>query len=691
MKRLLGWALVLGLSLASCHAATSSGAPTTAFLDVNVVPMDQERVLRQQTVLVRDDTIVAIGPADEVAVPPDATRIDGDGAYLMPGLADMHVHIWNQDDFLLYLANGVTTIRNMFGSPLHLAWRSRIASGELLGPTLVTAGPIVDGNPPIWPGSTVVETAQEGRETVAAHVEQGYDFVKVYSRLGSDAYDGIVEAAREAGMPFCGHVPTDVGIERVIAAGQRSIEHLDGFAQALEVADAPPVDLRGQLARLWSLEAIDAGGAGPIADALADGDVWSCPTLVVMRKFVSAADADELHRDPVMRFVPPTTRAMWDPTTDFRMRDMDGDDFAAIRRGDAIRRSLVATLRERGARLLLGTDALNPFVVPGFSIHEELALLVDAGLSPFEALAAGTRDAARYLGREDVVGTIAPGRRADLVLVRGNPLEDVGHLRDRVGVMVRGRWLTEAELLDRLEAQADRYAGTRERLSPASAPAEGDDVVYRARFELTYNDSVFAAERTTWKDLADGRRALSVQIAYDPPIEFAADMEMEFGPAPGDERIQAKVTSQLGEGSARIERRGAELTITGDGLFAGEPRTLDVAPDAILSLPAMASERQVFAAIGDLEPGERVALALLSVDFEEEVTVDPTHWVIVRKPDETIDTHVGTRVARVYRMSSRGMDSVAPVTSTLYLDSEGRPWGLDQDDPLGVIQSRRIE
>src|SRR5262249_21711869 len=205
----------------------------TAFTGVHVVPMDTERVLDDQNVLVRGDRIVAVGPAASTPIPPGATRIDAHGRWLMPGLVDMHVHFNDPGDASLFVANGVTTVRNMWGFPATLELRRECASGTRLGPTIYTAGPILDGRPPIWPGSTVIETADEAEKEIAAEKAAGCDFVKVYNRLSREAYAGILAAARKHGMRVVGHVPDAVGLDGVLAArGQESIEHLTGYLGA---------------------------------------------------------------------------------------------------------------------------------------------------------------------------------------------------------------------------------------------------------------------------------------------------------------------------------------------------------------------------------------------------------------------------------------------------------------------------
>ncbi|MEX1253613.1 MAG: amidohydrolase family protein [Dehalococcoidia bacterium] len=433
-----------------------------AFVDVTVVPMDRERLLAHQTVLIQDGRISAMGAAAEVSVADEAERIDGRGRYLMPGLVDMHVHYNEPSYAALFVANGVTTVRNMWGFPLHLQARGQIGRGEGFGPAIYTCGPIMDGSPPIWPGSTVIETAEEAERSVAEQREQGYDFLKVYSNLTLDAYDAIAAAARKHGMRVVGHVSDRVGLRHALESGQASIEHLQGYLPALVPGGAPPPAASTYTERMIHAgERADESRIPTVVEWTCRAGAWNCVTLLVGRKLAAARlSFDEERLRPELRFLSPEYIARWDPKNDFRQQDQVDPDRAAnaFQRAAGLRNQLVRALRDAGARLLLGTDTPNPFVIPGFAIHEELPLLVEAGLTPYEAIRAGTSDAAEFLGAADEFGTIAIGRRADLILTDANPLADVTNVARRSGVMVRGRWLAAAELDAMLEGVADAAA-----------------------------------------------------------------------------------------------------------------------------------------------------------------------------------------------------------------------------------------
>lgn len=457
--RIVDGLLRLRTALALVLVPLQEPAPL-AFEHVAVVPMDREIVLDDHTVIVRDGRIAALGPAVEVAVPSDARRIDGRGRFLMPGLADMHVHVWDENDLYLFVANGVTTVRNMFGAPLHLDWRARIERRELVGPRIYTAGPIIDGKPAVWPGSTELVDPDEAAEVVAAQKEAGYDFLKPYARLTPECYEALVIAGEEQGMLLMGHVPEALRLQEVLAARQHTIEHMDGWAEAAQASDSPlkRVDFSTQAAA-WLT--VDRARSAELARAAREAGTWNCPTLIVLQKWSQGDEAEALLARPEMRYVSPFMRAAWDPEAPSNyLSQLPAARVEAARRSVPLMHPAVAALRDAGAGILLGTDMGNPYVLAGFAAHEELVNLVDAGLTPFEALRAGTADAARCMGAEKEWGTLAAGQRADLVLLSANPLADVRHAAARVGVVLRGRWMPAEELTAELERRA---AGFEER------------------------------------------------------------------------------------------------------------------------------------------------------------------------------------------------------------------------------------
>ncbi len=422
---------------------------TVAFVNVNVIPMDSERVLTEQTVIVRDGRIVELGPTKSVFVSRGALVVDGRGKYLMPGLADLHVHLRSTDELISYLAYGVTTVLHMSGAMRGardlLQYRARLAQGELLGPTLYTSGPNVDGDPPIFPGvSVAVKTPEEARRVADEQHRAGYDVIKVYNRLPLDAYVALVAAAKERGLAVVGHLPRQVGLERALQEGQAMIAHGEEYfftyfggasdARMQGGAIAPPDESKIPLA----------------AQATRKAGTAVTPNL----SFIASTrrmleDLEGVLADPEVKYLHPEVLRMWRSNNPTQRRDVE--QFTARERVKyPFVQRLTKGLSDAGVLLLLGTDSSAPGLFPGQSAHLELRELVAAGLTPYQALAAGTRNAGQFIAervrKAERFGTITPGARADLILLERNPLADINHLSALTGVVVRGRWLPKDEL-----------------------------------------------------------------------------------------------------------------------------------------------------------------------------------------------------------------------------------------------------
>lgn len=439
------------LIFAALLSAQPLPAETTAFVNVNVLPMSSESLRTGQTVIVEDGVIQTIDDVDTIPIPEDALTVDGTDRYLMPGLAEMHAHVPDAESaeldryFSLFVANGVTTVRGMLGRPSHLELRQRLLDGDVFGPRLITSGPSLNGRS--------VSGAPDARRQVREQAALGYDFIKIHPGLSGEEFTAIAETANDLGIPFAGHVPVAAGVDEALRLGLATIDHLDGYFVALLPANSyrsggygGPFDV--MLAAELQPEDIDA-----VAAATATAGTWNVATQVLIENMVSDESTDELVGRSEMKYMPESTVRRWAERKQAQLAERGFDpNTAAI--AIKLRRQLIFALHEAGAGLLLGSDAPQLFNVPGFSLHRELEVLVASGLTPFEALQTGTTAVASFLGTN--TGVIAVGKDADLLLLDANPLDDITNSRRIHGVMLRGEWLSEATLELRLEKYRNR-------------------------------------------------------------------------------------------------------------------------------------------------------------------------------------------------------------------------------------------
>ena len=410
-------------------------AEDTVIVDVDVISMLTPGVQEGRNVTVRGGKITAIGRGD---VPDDARIIDGSGRFLMPGLAEMHAHVpvdnpYRDDVLFLWVANGVTMARGMIGHPTHLALREDLLAHRTLGPRLLTSGPPLSGR---------LSSAERMAARVRDQKGAGYDFLKIIGGLPKGAFEAVVAEARRSGITFAGHVTASVGLQASLEAGQTTIDHLDGYMQVI----TPEVDSYPEAYATWFGEALAPHadtGLIPRAVAITKASGGAVvPTETLLENTAHAYEWEAMALRPQFAYVPKDLRERYIGYLR-RIAANASDEKAAQFLG--VRKTLIKALHDGGVPVLLGSDSPQIFNVPGFSIHRELAAMVAAGLTPFEALATGTTAPAAFF-RTSEWGAIEVGRDADLVLLKANPLLDIANTRRIEGVMVRGRWLDRATL-----------------------------------------------------------------------------------------------------------------------------------------------------------------------------------------------------------------------------------------------------
>ncbi len=461
--------LIIVISLVSATGQDVKNQ-VTAFVNVNLIPMDRERVLKDQVVVVRDGRIAEFGAANSIKVPPSSLRVDGRGKFLIPGLFDMHTHLFSDgkfpdslagDELKIMLANGVTTIRLMIGTPELLKMRAEVAKGELLGPAMYVASPEFAGRSYGDPfNGYVVTSPEEARAAVRKAKDAGYDFIKLTIDISRPVYEAVIDAAREAGIRVVGHVDLRVGLQRALAAGQQ-IEHLDSYMEAV-LKDDSPIKASVSDSGVWrkanweSLDYIDERKVAEVSLATAKAGIYTCPTLTFFKlSFAVEQSEDAVRTRPDYRFFPLKMRESRHAA---RLRFWTSPP-KPERREKYIRtrNQIVKGIYDARGKIMAGSDTPELFLLYGFTLHRELQSLVEAGLKPYAALEAATRIPAEFLKVLGEAGTIERGKRADLILLEANPLDDITNTEKRAGVMARGRWMPEAELKKMLDEIAPRF------------------------------------------------------------------------------------------------------------------------------------------------------------------------------------------------------------------------------------------
>jgi imidazolonepropionase-like amidohydrolase len=459
--------LCLFACLAGCQTRQSDvAARVLAFRGANVLSMESETILTGQDVIVRDGLIEAMGSG--LKIPEDAVVIDAGGKFLMPSLADMHVHVQNEEDLIVLAAQGISVVRHMHANNAEiLGFKERARQPGSFLPQIYSAGPLFDGPFESHKGSISESKGWDPTQLVEEQKHQGYDMVKIYDALSPEGFREVIAAAARGGLPVVGHVPYRVGLRATLRAKPYTLEHLSGFAEAAELRSSPYrrdykagwADKQDYWNDAWRAGTgvrfayVDESRFEELAKLTKEAGTWICPTLIQRDTFEVMARGLLFDDKNHWRFFPPYMLEGWQELV--RTSPYQLPPAAELKKARAARRNLVKALHAQGVKLLLGTDIGNVGILPGFSVYQELANLREAGLSPYEALLTATRHASEALGRNG--GVIAVGKKADLLLLPANPLVDASALEKREGLVLRGAWFPQAELERRMERLAQGY------------------------------------------------------------------------------------------------------------------------------------------------------------------------------------------------------------------------------------------
>lgn len=607
-------ALALAALLLACPALARG--EDLVLRDVQVVDVEAGRVLAGQALVIREGRIAQVVPLAQLALPEGARVIEGRGLFALPGLFDAHVHLSASPETYgpLLIAHGVTCVRDLGGATDEvLALRARHRTSPEPLPRIVCTGAILDGDPPVWPFSEPCGTPEAGRAAVEKLVAAGVDQIKVYSLLQPEVYRAIVETAHAAGKKVTGHVPSAVPLGDALAAGQDCVEHLTGFAAELARLAGRPAEPDPMREPGWeALDALPPEALRELCARVAARKQVQCPTLAVYRGFSRLLVGADPAADPDARSVPPFLLERW------REPGEVGAHLARhLQAGLPRAQRLVGALHAAGVPIVAGTDLANPYVFAGASLHDELALLQEAGLSPVAALRAATLEPARLCGLEAELGTIAAGKVASLLLVRRDPLVDARRAREVEGVLVEGRWLDRAAL-DGLLETATRRAHAAEGQGPVTLSLPGE-VVRRGRYTVRFQQGGAGKPQDAGQEeflLARTDQGWALQAHVQPrgrpqpPTLCTVHYDRAFG----FQRATWKQLSdppllasyELQDGVLRVSARRGEQELAGQELAL---------PEGALVVPPCTAATLVGQVIGALAPGETKQLKLVSWGF----------------------------------------------------------------------------
>lgn len=450
------WRLLLVISV-----STSMSSSADVLIDnVSIVPTQSgESAKTSRAILIRDGLIHRISAAGDIPIEDATTLIDGQGRYAMPGLIEMHAHIpvakrgddqLVRDTLFLFVSQGVTTIRGMIGNPYHLRLRREVNRRQMISPRIITSSPSLNGR--------TVRTEKSAVRLVKLYKQQGYDFLKIHPGISLPAMEALVKTAKEQGMDFSGHVPAEVGIEKALAYGYGTIDHLDGFVTG--IAEGEVNASQGGFFGLRFAGQANNDKLDKLVDMAAKSAVAVVPTQTLFTRWAGADAASQLASEPEMRYMPRSTVEQWQQ----RKLQLQDDPLFSISQSHRLvelRNEILTALDQAGVAIFLGSDAPQVFNVPGFSTLHEMEAMVEAGLSKAAVLAAATHKPAAYLaaltGRNEAqYGQIREGQAADILLMNNNPASDISNVRSLHGVMLRGQWIDREQIEQKLDEIAKR-------------------------------------------------------------------------------------------------------------------------------------------------------------------------------------------------------------------------------------------
>ncbi|MFY9224412.1 MAG: amidohydrolase family protein [Blastocatellia bacterium] len=587
-----------------------------AIVNVSIVDVEKGILEKNKTVIIKDNKIAKIETSNKNSLPKTIKIIDGKDLYLIPGLFDAHVHYSDPDTFgPLFIANGVTFVRDTGGfTDQIIELRDKINKHEMLGPEMAVTGAIVDGKPAIWPFSEPCDSPEEGRAAVKKLFDKGVNQIKVYSLLKKEVFQAIADEAQKLGIKIVGHIPRQVTLDEAMAAKMSSNEHLTGFnnkfIEILEASSTEKVNKDPYIG--WqSYPQIKPEILSALLSKLAASNMVQCPTLVVNERIGRLKDP-ALKTDPLLEYVPNYFLEFWKPEKDFRFRTWTEETFKKNQQVFQNMLSLLGELHKAGVPLVCGTDLSNPYLVAGFSLHEEMRLFQQAKIPNADILRAATINTARLCGVNDRLGTIAENKLASMVLLRKNPLEDIKNTSEIFGVFLAGEYFDRAKLDEMLAKVKAKVAATTPKSIDLTSNLAGK-VIFQGQYK-TY----LSGEEASVEDFVISQTETSYIVkSHNKPtgggfspslITYTADKNFNFQSAKFDSQTEQPLTATylLNGGAIKISVEEKEKKFS--------PTAVNFDANTIISCPSYAINFVNFNKV-NLKVGESKTFPLLSFGF----------------------------------------------------------------------------
>lgn len=620
--------------VASTVLVSSAAADSFVIRGASIVDVETGTLIQGQDLVITDGLIERLAPAGQPA--PGATEVKANGLFAMPGLFDAHVHLMASIETYptMLVAHGVTSARDLGGpTEIVITLRDDCRTGAVLGPDLIVTGAIIDGDPPVWPFSEPCDTPEEGRAAVQKLRAAGVDMIKVYSRLNKDVYEAVIDEAHKAGLKVTGHIPESVTLKEALAAGHNCNEHLMRIDAAIAGLAGKEEERNRAINRTFAgwahFDEVPEEKLLALAKEVAAAGMMQCPTISVMQGIGRTRDAAAFN-DPLMAYVPLNVREFWAGDMYTGWSEYAGALVPTLQK-------TIAVFHRAGVPMMVGTDLANPFILAGRSVHGEMVLWQEAGIPAPDVLRAATIVPARFCGVDASLGSIAPGKKASIVLTRANPLADVRNAEQIEHVFLRGRHFDRAALDGLLagvrEAIAAESAAPKEVDEPVTHGLPGEEIS-RGKFRYTFGKFPAGEELFVMTRSEDGFHLFtdarpkgggampSTITAHATPEGRVHSVKWHQRAAPP---VEATYTIAAGTITA-IAKRGGE---------AQPEQVTKLEEGHVFTISATASTFFEYRALG-LKPGESRQLTSLSFGFPD-WRIQPAPYKVTRNPDTTIE------------------------------------------------------